>query len=94
MSRDVIVRLKFFRSILITVFLANGAALFFDRPFASFLVAFLSLVWIIWCIRCATCGKSPFIRWVGRARVGVPVPEIKCSRCGREFRQSDRMERY
>lgn len=89
MSRDVIIRFKFFRSLLIVAFLVNGAALFFYRPFVSFLVMCLTLAWLNWCIRCANCGKSPFIKWAGSARIGIPIPERKCSKCGRDFRSSE-----
>lgn len=89
MQRDVIIRFKFFRSFLIVGFLINGTALFFYRPFISYLVAFLTLAWISWCIRCANCGKSPFIKWAGSARIGIPIPERKCSKCGRDFRSGE-----
>jgi DNA-directed RNA polymerase subunit RPC12/RpoP len=89
MQRDVTIRLKFFRSILVVGFIVNGAALFFYRPFVSYLVVLLTLTWIASCIRCANCGKSPYVKQVGSSRIGIPVPELRCSKCGREFRADE-----
>jgi hypothetical protein len=85
MLRAVIIRFRFFRSFLIAGFVINGAALFFFKPFVSFVVAFLTLAFIVWCIRCVRCGKSPFVKWAGSSRIGIPIPERKCSKCGRDF---------
>lgn len=85
MQRAVIIRFKFFRSFLIAGFLINGAALFFFKPFVSFVVAVLTLAFVAWCIRCVKCDKSPYIRLWGRLRIGTAIPETTCSRCGHKF---------
>ena len=80
--RTVVVRLRMFRALSSVLFAANAAALLFRSPLVSFVVAMLSLAFVDWSIRCANCGKSPFVKWKGRLRVGIPLPEQKCSRCG------------
>lgn len=91
--RDVIVRFKFFRSFVVGAFLLNAAAFFaafvFDNPFFSFAAAVLTLAWLSWCIRCANCGKSPFIKKIGTSLIGIPIPERKCSKCGRDFQSTE-----
>jgi hypothetical protein len=82
MQKIAVIRLRFFRSFLILGWLANGAAMFFFHPFVSYMVGLLSLLFVISCIRCANCGKSPYILWKGRHRIGFPVPEVVCSKCG------------
>ena len=92
MQRDVIIRFKFFRSFFPVAFLLNAVAFFASfvlNPFFSFSGVALTLAWLAWCIRCANCGKSPFIKWAGTARIGIPIPECKCSKCGRDFRSSE-----
>lgn len=85
MLNDVVVRLKFLRSFLVLAFLANGGILFLYRPLVSFIVAFFTAAWFAWCIRCPMCGKSPFIKLMGRSTIGSAIPERKCSRCGTDF---------
>lgn len=85
MPRDVIVRFKFFRSFLVVAFVLNLGAFFFYKPFISYVAALLTVALIAWCIRCANCGKSPYIKWAGSLRIGIPIPERKCSKCGRDF---------
>lgn len=88
MQRDVIVRLKFFRSFLVVAFLFNAAAFFAAfvyTPFISYVAALVTLEWFVWCIRCVNCGGSPFIKRHGSLRIGIPIPERKCSKCGRDF---------
>lgn len=80
--RTVVVRLRLFRYLSSVLFAANAAALLLRSPFASFLVAMLSLACVDWCIRCANCGKSPFVKWKGQLRIGIPLPERQCSKCG------------
>ena len=82
---SVVIRFKFFRSFFVAGFLLNGAALFFFKPFVSYLVAFVTLVFIVACIRCPRCDKSPYIKLVGAMRIGSPIPERICSRCGKNF---------
>jgi hypothetical protein len=92
MQRDVVVRFKFFRSFVGVAFLLNAAAFFASaiyNPFFSYGTVLLTLGWFGWCIRCANCGKSPFIKWAGAARIGIPIPERKCSKCGRDFRSTE-----
>lgn len=83
--KEVTVRFRFFRSFYVSVFLINAAALIFFKPFISFAAAFLAIAWIAWCIRCPTCDKSPFLKLVGSSPIGIPIPERKCSKCGRDF---------
>ena len=89
MSRDVIVQFKCFRSFVVVSFLGNAlaflAAFVFHNPFVAFVTAVLTLGWLSWCIRCIHCGKSPFIKVAGSTRIGIPIPEYKCSKCGRSF---------
>lgn len=93
MQKEVIVRFKFFRSFVVVAFLFNAAGLLaafvFDNCFISFVAAFLTLAWLAWCIRCANCDKSPFIKRAGSLRIGIPIPERTCSKCGRDFRSSE-----
>lgn len=88
MQREVIVRFKFFRAFVVVAFLFNGAAFFAAfvfSPFIAYAAAVLTLAWFAWCIRCANCGKSPFVKRRGSLRIGMPIPERKCSKCGRDF---------
>ncbi len=48
---SVVVRFKFFRTFFVLGALVNGGALFFFKPFVSYLVAFLTLVFIVASIR-------------------------------------------
>jgi len=87
-SNSVVVRFRWFRSFLIAAFLLNGGALFFFNPGLSFLVAFLSVCGIVGCISCPRCGKSPYILKRGPLRIGSPIPERICSRCGQSMIQA------
>jgi hypothetical protein len=79
---SVVVRVKFFRSFFLGGALANAAALFLFSPFVSFVVALLTLGVAATCIKCAKCGKSPYVLHQGSLRIGSPIPERKCSKCG------------
>jgi hypothetical protein len=85
MTRHVVVRFRFFRSFLVVGALANGGAMFFWFPFISYAVALLSLGLVAMCFSCVTCGKSPFILIRNSLRIGSPIPERICSRCGTDF---------
>ena len=85
MSKDVVVRFKFFRSFLLIGFLANGAAMFFFNPLLSYLVAMVTLVLISGCIRCTNCDKYPFVIKKDFLHIGTPFPERVCSGCGHSF---------
>lgn len=92
MRQEVIVHFRFFRSLVVVAFLFNAAAFFASfvfNPFISFVAGVLTLAWVAWCIRCANCGKSPFIKWKGSLRIGIPIPERKCSKCGQDFRSRE-----
>jgi hypothetical protein len=81
----VTIRLKFFRSFLVVGILVNMAAMFFFKPLVSYLVALLTLGFVAASIRCTRCGKSPYIKVRGEMRIGSPIPERICSRCGKNF---------
>lgn len=89
MPGNVIVRFKCFRPFVVVSFLGNAlaflGAFLLNNPFISFAVSVLTLAWLSWCIRCPECGKSPFEKVAGSSRIGIPIPEYKCSRCGRSF---------
>lgn len=88
MPREVIVRFKFFRSFVVVAFLFNAAAFFAAfvyNPFISYAASVLTLAWLAWSIRCPNCGKSPYVKRRGSLRIGVPIPESKCSHCGQEL---------
>ena len=95
MPREVIVRFKFFRSFLVVAFLVNAAAFlaaFVYNAFISYVAALLTLAWFAWCVRCPNCSRSPYIKRRGSLRIGVPIPETKCSNCGRDLVGSDSQE--
>ena len=85
MLKAATIRFGFVRLFFIVAFLINGAAMFANEPSVSFLVAFLTIAFVVWSIRCAKCGKSPFVKWVGTSRIGIPIPERKCSKCGQQL---------
>lgn len=88
MRRNVIVGFRFFRSFVIAAFLFNSVAFFASfvlNAFVSFAAALLTLAWLGWCIRCSNCGRSPFVKRRGALRIGIPIPERTCSKCGRDF---------
>lgn len=88
MQRDVIVRFKCFKSFVVVAFLVNSMAFFAAfslNVFILYVTTVLTLAYFTWCVRCATCGKSPFVKWVKSLRIGIPIPERRCSRCGRNY---------
>jgi hypothetical protein len=85
MTRHVVVRFRFFRSFLVVGALANGSAMFFWFPFFSYAVVLLTLGLVAMCFSCVTCGKSPFVLIRNSLRIGSPIPERVCSRCGTDF---------
>src|SRR5579862_5588399 len=85
MPRQPILRFRFFRSFLLIGFLVNAGAVFANRPFVSYIAAFSTLAFVAFCFRCARCGKSPYTLIRKYARIGSPVPERVCSRCGFNF---------
>jgi transposase-like protein len=95
MQTEVIVRFKFFRFFVVVAFFFNATAFFASfvfNPFISYAAAVLTLAWLTWCIQCAKCGKSPFVKWSGSLRIGIPIPESKCSKCGRYFLSNEMLK--
>lgn len=82
MLKAATVRFRLFRPFFVVAFIANAAAMFASEPWVSFLVAFLTVAFVVWAVRCAKCGKSPFVKRVGTSRIGIPIPERTCSKCG------------
>jgi len=35
---------------------------------------------------CPRCNESPYVRRLGRVRIGFPWPPARCSRCGFDFK--------
>lgn len=79
------VRFRFLRAFFAVAFIGNAAAQFANEPWVSFVVAFATITFVVWAIRCANCGKSPYVKWMGTSRIGIPVPELKCSKCGQHL---------
>lgn len=85
MIRFAVVRFKFLRSFFLTFAVLNGLVLFFVSPLISFAFSILTLALVAMCIRCPECGKSPYIIRSGSLRIGTPIPEGICSKCGHTF---------
>jgi len=65
--------------------LLTGASVFLLNPFVTYAVAVLWLGAMAFFVRCPTCDKSPYVLKRGPFNIGSPVPEQKCSNCGRDL---------